>query len=575
MANKLELTWYGKENNIEVEPRLLLEDKNLSNCKLDENTENMLIHGDNLLALKALEKAGYTGKIKCIYIDPPYNTGAAFEHYDDNFEHSIWLGLMQERLVLLAKLLSSDGSIWISIDDEESHYLKVLCDEIFRRSNFVCDITYEKSNVSGLGQGGAIVKTGEKILVYKRENTVFNTVYSSEVLSLKTMKRYKNILVDVGEKELVNEFPAASNGKPVKVFKHKNYQIDKISLRNYEGRKAEINRSYLENFNKIYRTYVIQQENEFQNALMKNMEKGTLYSVEYIPNRGKHKDELTTLYYVDGELCAWLSDTAYIDGNEIKKTTRLSNVWKNDDIPKSDLGNEGGVRFQRSKKPEKLIERILKMSTNEGDLVLDSFLGSGTTASVAHKMGRKWIGVEMGNHAYTHCKKRLDNVVNGQDKTGVTKNCRWQGGGGYRFYELAPSLILEDDFGEMVINKEYNADMLAAAVALHEGFTYAPDKEKFWKQAKANESSYLFTTTRCITQQFLESIHSTMDEGEFLIIACKSFVSGVDRLYSNISVKKIPQMLLENCEFGKDNYALNIVHPPVYKDDEEEVEEDE
>lgn len=310
MANKLELTWYGKENNIEVEPRLLLEDKSLSNCTLDKNTENMLIHGDNLLALKALEKAGYTGKIKCIYIDPPYNTGAAFEHYDDNFEHSIWLGLMQERLVLLAKLLSSDGSIWISIDDEESHYLKVLCDEIFRRSNFVCDITYEKSNVSGLGQGGAIVKTGEKILVYKRENTVFNTVYSSEVLSLKTMKRYKNILVDVGEKELVNEFPAASNGKPVKVFKHKNYQIDKISLRNYEGRKAEINRSYLENFNKIYRTYVIQQENEFQNALMKNMEKGTLYSVEYIPNRGKHKDELTTLYYVDGELCAWLSDTS-------------------------------------------------------------------------------------------------------------------------------------------------------------------------------------------------------------------------------------------------------------------------
>lgn len=575
MANKLELTWYGKENNIEVEPRLLLEDKSLSNCTLDKNTENMLIHGDNLLALKALEKAGYTGKIKCIYIDPPYNTGAAFEHYDDNFEHSIWLGLMQERLVLLAKLLSSDGSIWISIDDEESHYLKVLCDEIFRRSNFVCDITYEKSNVSGLGQGGAIVKTGEKILVYKRENTVFNTVYSSEVLSLKTMKRYKNILVDVGEKELVNKFPAASNGKPVKVFKHKNYQIDKISLRNYEGRKAEINRSYLENFNKIYRTYVIQQENEFQNALMKNMEKGTLYSVEYIPNRGKHKDELTTLYYVDGELCAWLSDTAYIDGNEIKKTTRLSNVWKNDDIPKSDLGNEGGVRFQRSKKPEKLIERILRMSTNEGDLVLDSFLGSGTTASVAHKMGRKWIGVEMGNHAYTHCKKRLDNVVNGQDKTGVTKNCRWQGGGGYRFYELAPSLILEDDFGEMVINKEYNADMLAAAVALHEGFTYAPDKEKFWKQAKANESSYLFTTTRCITQQFLESIHSTMDEGEFLIIACKSFMSGVDKLYSNISVKKIPQMLLENCEFGKDDYALNIVHPPVYEDDEEEVEEDE
>lgn len=128
MANKLELTWYGKENNIEVEPRLLLEDKSLSNCTLDKNTENMLIHGDNLLALKALEKAGYTGKIKCIYIDPPYNTGAAFEHYDDNLEHSIWLDLMRKRLMILRELLCKEGTIWIQIDDEEQAYLKVLCD---------------------------------------------------------------------------------------------------------------------------------------------------------------------------------------------------------------------------------------------------------------------------------------------------------------------------------------------------------------------------------------------------------------------------------------------------------------
>lgn len=235
---------------------------------------------------------------------------------------------------------------------------------------------------------------------------------------------------------------------------------------------------------------------------------------------------------------------------------------------------EGGAGFRGGKKPEKLIMELLSHFTNPGDLVLDSFLGSGTTVAVAHKMQRKYIGIEIGEHCYSLCHSRLDKVIDG-DNTGISREVNWKGGGGYRFYELAPSLILEDDFGEMVINKEYNADMLAAAVALHEGFTYAPDKEKFWKQAKANESSYLFTTTRCITQQFLESIHSTMDEGEFLIIACKSFMSGVDKLYSNISVKKIPQMLLENCEFGKDDYALNIVHPPVYEDDEEEVEEDE
>ena len=573
MANKLELTWYGKEDRIEIEPRLLIENQSLSNCANDSDTENMLIHGDNLLALKALEKAGYAGKIKCIYIDPPYNTGAAFEHYDDNLEHSIWLGLMKERLNLLEKLLSSDGSIWISIDDEESHYLKVLCDEIFSRKNFVCDITYEKSNVSGLGQGGAIVKTGEKILVYKRENTVFNKVYSTENLSLKTMKRYKNILVNIGEKELVDEFLAASNNKPVKVFKHRNYEIEKISLRDYEGRRVEINKKYLENFNNIYRTYVIQEENEFQNSLMKSMNKGTLYSIEYIPNRGKHKDKLTTLYYVNGELCAWLSDTAYIDGSDIKKTTRLSNVWKNDDIPKSDLGNEGGVRFQRSKKPEKLIERILTMATNEGDLVLDSFLGSGTTAAVAHKMKRNWIGIEMGEHAYTHCKIRLDNVIVGKDKTGVSKIYNWQGGGAYKFYELAPSLILEDEFGEYVINKEYNAEMLAAAVALHEGYKYQPDKDIYWKQAVANEKSFLFTTTRCVTSEYIESIHNSMQDDEFLIIACKSFISGVGNQFNNIKVKKIPQMLLDNCEFGKTDYNLNIVCPPVYEEESEEDNE--
>ena len=573
MANKLELTWYGKEDRIEIEPRLLIENQSLSNCANDSDTENMLIHGDNLLALKALEKAGYAGKIKCIYIDPPYNTGAAFEHYDDNLEHSIWLGLMKERLNLLEKLLSSDGSIWISIDDEESHYLKVLCDEIFSRKNFVCDITYEKSNVSGLGQGGAIVKTGEKILVYKRENTVFNKVYSTENLSLKTMKRYKNILVNIGEKELVDEFLAASNNKPVKVFKHRNYEIEKISLRDYEGRRVEINKKYLENFNNIYRTYVIQEENEFQNSLMKSMNKGTLYSIEYIPNRGKHKDKLTTLYYVNGELCAWLSDTAYIDGSDIKKTTRLSNVWKNDDIPKSDLGNEGGVRFQRSKKPEKLIERIRTMATNEGDLVLDSFLGSGTTAAVAHKMKRNWIGIEMGEHAYTHCKIRLDNVIVGKDKTGVSKIYNWQGGGAYKFYELAPSLILEDEFGEYVINKEYNAEMLAAAVALHEGYKYQPDKDIYWKQAVANEKSFLFTTTRCVTSEYIESIHNSMQDDEFLIIACKSFISGVGNQFNNIKVKKIPQMLLDNCEFGKKDYNLNIVRPPVYEEESEEDDE--
>ena len=209
------------------------------------------------------------------------------------------------------------------------------------------------------------------------------------------------------------------------------------------------------------------------------------------------------------------------------------------------------------------------MATNEGDLVLDSFLGSGTTAAVAHKMRRKYIGIEMGNHAYTHCKARLDRVVAGDDKAGATKNSNWQGGGGYRFYELAPSLINEDPFGEYVINPDYDADMLASAVALHEGFTYKPNSDMFWKQSVGNEKSYLFVTTRHLNSTFLDSIKDSMEDDEYLIIACRSFESGLDKAYVHITLKKIPQMLLSRCEFGKTDYNLNIVHPPVYEDEED------
>ena len=213
------------------------------------------------------------------------------------------------------------------------------------------------------------------------------------------------------------------------------------------------------------------------------------------------------------------------------------------------------------------------MSTDPGDLVLDSFLGSGTTAVVAHKMKRRYIGIEMGDHAYTLCKPRLDNVIAGNDSLGITKAVNWQGGGGYRFYELAPSLINEDPFGEAVINPDYDADMLAAAMALHEGFTYQPDRDLFWKQSVGNESSYLFVTTRHLNSPFLDSIRDTMEDGEYLIIACRSYDAGLEKAYDNITIKKIPQMLLDRCEFGKTDYNLNIIHPPVYDDEEEEYDE--
>lgn len=542
-VGRLELTWVGKYEEDRFEPRILIEDKEKSYG--DASSDNMLIHGDNLLALKALER-DYTGKIRCIYIDPPYNTGNAFEHYDDDLEHSIWLNMLYKRIRILHSLLAENGTLWISIDSTEGHYLKVMCDEIFGRSNFVSDITYEKSNVTGLGQGGAIFNTGEKILVYKKNILELNEVLASEKLSKKTMQRYRKYIQSEGTKELVEEFESASNGLPVRIYKHTDYVIGDISLKQFESRESEIRAQYYEFFDTIYRTYVVQQENEFQNSLMSRMEKNSLYSVEYTPSRGRNGGKETTLFYHNGELCAWLKDTAFLEGRDVVKTTKLSNVWKNDDIPKADLGNEGGVAFPRSKKPEKLIERILLMATNEGDLVLDSFLGSGTTAAVAHKMSRKYIGIELGDHCYSLCKKRLDRVIDGKDSNGVTKQYNWQGGGGYHFYELAPSLLVKNDKLPIYqINPSYTFEMLCEAICKIEGFRYKP-QDVF--HGHSSEKRFIHITTEFINAGYIKSLSARLAEGQSLLIYGTKVQSDMV-LPDNIEVKKIPKDLLEKCDF--------------------------
>lgn len=563
---KLELTWIGKGEEPKLEPRILIHDKEKSYG--DENTENMLIHGDNLLALKALEQ-DYAGKIKCIYIDPPFNIKVANPNYDDNLPHSEWLSLMAERIKLLYKLLSEKGLMWISIDDDECHYLKIICDEIFGRNNFVSDITYERSGSAGLGQGGLFVNTTEHILVYKKDILCVNNVLGSTELELKTMKRYNKVLVSEGNRELIEEFPAPSNGLPVKIYKHTDFVIETISLRSPQTRLDEIKMEFLNKFDKIFRTNNVQKENEFQNNLLAKMDKKSLYTVDYTPNRGKYAGKETTLYYFNAELFAWLKDTAFIENNKVVKTNKLTNVWKHEDIPKADLANEGGVDFPRSKKPEQLIKRILEISTNEGDLVLDSFLGSGTTAAVAHKMGRKWIGIELGDHCYTHCKPRLEMVIDGIDQGGISKVVNWQGGKGFKFYELAPSLLKKDKYGNFVIDKEnYNPEMLASAVAKINGYRYHPDEEVFWKQGKSTESSYIFTTDQYVTAQYVDMLASELASDEKLLICCPAFDSGLNNSYENIILKKIPESVLDKCQFGVQNYNINIIE----LDDFDEVE---
>lgn len=355
----------------------------------------------------------------------------------------------------------------------------------------------------------------------------------------------------------------------MRVYEHIGFEFSSIAKLKKELNltEEEVYKKYINDIFMVTnaQTSLLNRVNDFVQS------KNKLISYEYIPTTGKMKGKLETKLVWNETLVVWLKDSTTIEDGTIYKTEKAGTLWNNISWGRLDL--EGGVSFKKGKKPEMLLKRIVEMSTNGNDIVLDSFLGSGTTAAVAHKMGRRYIGIEMGDHAYTHCKVRLDKVIAGEDQGGISKAQSWQGGGGYRFYELAPSLINEDAFGEAVINPDYDANMLAAAMALHEGFTYQPDSTVFWKQSVGNEGSYLFVTTRHLNSAFLDSIEDSMEDGEYLIIACRSYDAGLEKAYGNITVKKIPQMLLSRCEFGRENYNLNIVHPPVYDDGEVESDE--
>ena len=229
-----------------------------------------------------------------------------------------------------------------------------------------------------------------------------------------------------------------------------------------------------------------------------------------------------------------------------------------------DMGNvedEGNVEFNASKKPERLIFRILNMFTSPDDWVLDSFLGSGTTAAVAHKMGRRWIGIELGDHCYTHCMPRLQDVINGTDNTGISSFVDWQGGGGFRFFELGESLIQKDKWGQEIINKNFNAEMLAQALCKIEGFIYAPSKEEFFIHGHSTENDFIYVTTNFMTAEYLKSISEQLGEKRSLLICCKGFESSAE--FSNLTVKKIPKAVLDKCEWGHDDYSLNVANLPM------------
>lgn len=554
---RLELTWIGKGEEPAVEPRILLHD--LSKDYGDPNTENMLIHGDNLLALKALEQQ-YAGQVKCIYIDPPYNTGEAFEYYDDNLEHSIWLGLMKARLEILYNLLADDGFFCCQIDDSEGHYLKVMLDEIFGRNGYYQSTIYVRVRYpeKTLKQDMSFHKEIEQVHIYRKTAAAKPKLDRVEV----GYEKFKYKITTTASPDKILEL----GGKKVEVFYKDNYEIIEEEGSEYGLKEIWASGTILDgnSSGRFFRDYLTgRYEDDGYGVIYK------VYGIgddrfDYRFFTGPNREGATKGKYYQGV------PLEKLQSGEMTREVPISGFL---DLA-ANFGNcrhEGGSEFRGGKKPEILIYTLLKHFSNPGDLVLDSFLGSGTTAAVAHKMGRRYIGIELGEHCYTLCKPRLDRVIDGE-QTGISKEVNWQGGGGYKFYELAPSLIEKDKYGNPIISSQYNSNMLIAAVAKLNGYSYAPDPDVFWKQGFSQDKSYIYVTTNYLDSKMLDSIAVDLGGMESLLVCAPAFDIGLDKRYDNIQVKKIPQSVLDKCEYGVDNYNLNVVEIPII--DEEEWEDD-
>jgi adenine-specific DNA-methyltransferase len=555
---KLELTWVGKESQPRLEPRILIEDPSLSYHAAARREgdifDNMLIQGDNLLALKALEQE-YSDSIQCIYIDPPYNTGNAFEHYDDGIEHSIWLSLMRDRLVILQKLLKPTGFICCHIDDSEGPYLKVLMDEIFGRSNYLSTLYVQvRYPEKTLKQDMDFHKEIEQVHIYRK------AYGAAPILSKKDSSFEKfNFYI----KELAPGKEIHLGGKCVRIFKDGEYEVSKADG-GPDGLKEIWATGTILDGNSSGRFF-----RDYLGGRAKEDGLGVLYKVDGIgddqfPHRyfsGPKRESATKGKYYQGV------PVAQIENPNESKYSPIENFY---DLAGS-FGNcrhEGGVEFRSGKKPEKLIETILKHFSKAGDFVLDSFAGSGTTGAVAHKMGRQWIMVEIGDHAVTHCVPRLQHVIAGEDSSGVTTIAGWRGGGGFRFYRLATSLLEKDRFGNWVIAGQYNPTMLAEAMCKLMGFAYSPSQEPeaYWQHGHSSETDFIYVTTQSLTHDALRKLSEEVGPKRTLLVCCKAF-SGREASFQNLTIKKIPQVVLTKCEWGRDDYSLRVATLPIVEDE--------
>jgi len=531
---KLELTWIGKENRPKLEPRILIEDPDRSyhaDHRVSEADifDNRLIFGDNLLALKALEQE-FAGKVKCIYIDPPFNTGQAFQHYDDGVEHSLWLGLMRDRVEILHRLLHPEGTLWMHLDDNEAHYMRVVLDEVLGRQNFIATVAWRAADSSN-NDAKQFSIDHNLILVYSatpgwRSNPLPRTEESNA--------HYRNPDNDPRGPWFPGNL-SSPNPRPNLRFDllspsgnviHPPANGWRWSRERLEGMIATGDIVFSADGTRVIRkTYLADQKGLSPSSVWANIE-------ETGHNR-QAKYELKKLF---------------------------------PDIATADLF--------KTPKPERLIQRVIHISTEPGDTILDSFAGSGTTGAVAHKMGRRWIMVELEETCHDFVIPRLRKVIDGEDGGGVTESTEWKGGGGFRYYKLGPSLLEKDRYGNWVISKEFNPTMLAEAVCKLEGFAYAPNDEVYWQHGQSTETDFIYVTTQTMTHEMLEQLSDEVGERCSLVVYCAAFRAKQDA-FPNLTIKKIPKTVLKKCEWGHDDYSLEIENLPQAPPEPEPDEADE
>jgi len=538
--------WVQKNDIRVAEPRILRFAKSYG----EATSENMLIKGDNLLVLRSLVEM-FKGKpdkekVKCIYIDPPYNSGNAFEHYDDNLKHSEWLTMMRDRLYLLKKLLRKDGLIFVQISEDEFSYLKCLMDEIFGRDKYLSTIVVKTKSGAGVGQESFLMTINEYLLVYASADKKFVENYQKYIespIDESVTDTYNLVFENTGKEKLVKVIKGSRVGE-IRVFSHASFKIIKLE------KAVRTQGSYYKYFEKIFRT--TNPQGGLMKKIMPQLPKGELVSIEHTPSKGRHAGKAYRSYFYKGALIVWLYDTAIKNTTDksVNKLVKNSSFWEENLW--QGIDPEGGVKFPQSKKPEKLLERILRMSTKENDLVLDSFAGSGTTGAVAHKMCRKWLMVEIGRQADEKIIPRFRGVLSGKDRTGISQSVDWRGGGGFKYYQLGDSVIHEQD-----MNWKMKAAEMAEAVFLH--FQYRPIKAEWLEKenmylGRHQSARYHFALSfasrevKTITEDLYEKIVAGLDKEKFKHLTIFTNVAvavppdSFDK--EKILVKKIPAAIL-------------------------------